>query len=93
MTIEKTYSKIGLMNEIERVHNDKIVDFALKYPTDYRCRPTLRIYCELKNNPTKLIWLEAECAEDVGRLIGKNVVSDEWPRNGECYLKIIYREG
>lgn len=94
MMVEKVFSRVELINRIEQVHGKKIVDFGLRFPTDYRCKPQQHVYCELSGDDRyKLCWMPACEAYSVNRLIKMDVVTAIW---NECdsahFLTVVVRE-
>lgn len=94
MMVEKVFSRIDLLNRIEQVHGKKIVDFGLRFPIDYRCKPQLHIYCELSGDDRyALCWMPACEAYSVERLIKMNVVTVKWNEDDSAhFLTVVVRE-
>jgi len=90
---EKTYTHAQLCKAIEKAHGRITKPFSLQYPSDPRCRFTLRIYVECGD--WDMCWCEAENGDNVARLLGipeDSLVSFSWNRFGNQVLKIVVRE-
>ena len=91
--IEKTYTYAQLCEAVEKAHRRITEPFSLKYPSDPRCRYSLRIHVGCED--WDMCWYEAENANNVARLLGipeDSLVSFSWNRFGDHVLKIVVRE-
>lgn len=76
-----TYSLADLCNRIEEVHGKITTPFNLRYPTDFRCRYTLRIHVGCEG--WDMCWYEADDGGNVFELIGMDVVSFQWTEHDD----------
>ena len=86
---ELTFTYAELCEQIEWANGKIIKPFKLTYPTDPRCRFTLRVWVETERADFR--WYQADDAEVVSRLLGMEVVAFEWHQYSDKILKVVVR--
>jgi len=86
---EIIYTYAQLCEAIEKANGRIVEPFSFFYPTDYRCKPTLRIRC--KTEKADFFADEADDPMVVSRLLGLEVVAFSWNQYDSKVLKVVVR--